>query len=265
MIPQVPAPEHPSFSDDRGLSSLLEATSQAEGGHFWFRGFRRFVHPFLEAAANGRRDLRIADCGAGTGYNLRLLEPYGTPVGIELTRAGVAIARARGERRMARGTVAALPLGSGCFDLAVSFDVLYCLPDDVEHAALAEMHRILKPGGRLVVNVAAMPMLAGEHSGFALERRRYTQRGLTERLERAGFVIRRATYTNAATLPIVAVTRALQRRGVLRMGGGPSRDIQTPAAPINMALTAALTTEAALLRYIDLPFGSSLLALAERR
>jgi hypothetical protein len=52
---------------------------------------------------------------------------------------------------------------------------------------------------------------------------------------------------------------------VLRAGGGPSRDIQTPAAPINLALAGALRMEAALLRYIDMPFGSSLLALAERR
>ncbi|MDQ3071537.1 MAG: class I SAM-dependent methyltransferase [Acidobacteriota bacterium] len=251
--------------DDARMSELLAATADAERAHFWFRGFRRFVTPMLEAAARGRRDLRIADCGAGTGHNLALLSQYGTPVGVELNRTGAIVARARGERRMICGTVTALPLETGAFDLATSFDVLYCLPDAAERAALEEMRRILRPGGRVVINVAAMPMLAGEHSELTHEVRRYTRAGLAGALERGGFMTLRATYTNAATMPIVAAVRTLQKRGWMRGEGGRARDIEVPAAPINTALTAALAIEAALLRVANMPFGSSLLALAEKR
>lgn len=247
------------------MSALLAATAEAERAHFWFRGFRRFVTPILEAATGGRRDLIIADCGAGTGHNLRLLEPFGRVFGVELNRTGAVVARARGERRMICGTVTALPLGTASVDLATSFDVLYCLPDAAERAALDEMRRVVKPGGRVVINVAANPRLAGEHAELTHEVRRYTRAGLVAALDRAGFTTLRATYTNAATFPIVAAVRTLQRRGLMRGGGERARDIQTPAAPVNAALTAALAVEARLLRLVDMPFGSSLLALGERR
>lgn len=246
------------------LATLLAATARAETTHFWFRGFRHFVTPMLEQAAAGRRDLRIADCGAGTGHNLRLLERFGRPVGVELTPEGAAFAHGRGERRMAVGDVTALPLASGSIDLATSFDVLYCLPDAAERAALGEMFRVLVPGGRAVINVAAMPALRGEHSELTHEVRRYTRGGLRASIERAGFRVVRITHTNAVTLPLVAGARALQRRGILRGDGRASRDLQTPAAPLNAMLTAALVLEAAIVRGIDLPMGSSLLALAEK-
>lgn len=247
------------------MSALLEATAEAERSHFWFRGFRRFVTPFLDAAANGRRDLTILDCGAGTGRNLKLLEPYGTPIGIELNRTGAAIARTRGEHRMICASVTALPIPSASIDLCTSFDVLYCLPDPIEHAALEEMHRVLKPRGRVVINVAANPHLAGEHSELTHEVRRYTRTTLASALDRGGFRTVRATYTNAATFPLVAAVRLLQRRGLMRGTGDRARDIEMPAAPINAMLSAALALEATLVRAIDMPIGSSLLALAEKR
>src|SRR5688500_9347794 len=95
----VSASPHLPPQDPR-MSALLDATAEAELTHFWFAGFRRFVEPIVAAAAEGRRDLLIADCGAGTGRTLALLEPYGSAVGIELNRRGLSLARARGERRM---------------------------------------------------------------------------------------------------------------------------------------------------------------------
>lgn len=264
MMPQVSSPEHRPGRTD-ALAELLQGTADAEASHFWFRGFRRFVEPLLAAAAEGRRDLRIADCGAGTGANLRMLERYGRPIGVELTLEGTRIAQRRGERRICVGDVTALPLPSGSIDLATSFDVLYCLPDAAERAALDEMHRILVPGGKALINVAAMPSLRGEHSELTHEVRRYTRRRLVAALDRAGFSTLRATHTNAATLPIVAAVRALQRRGFLRSDTGRARDMRTPPAPVNAAFAGALALEAALLRLVDLPFGSSLLALAVKR
>jgi SAM-dependent methyltransferase len=264
-MPNVTASVQHLPADDARMSALLEATAEAERSHFWFRGFRRFVTPMLEAAARGRRDLVIADCGAGTGNNLALLRPFGTAVGIELNRTGAAVAHARGETRMIRGTVTDLPLKTASIDLATSFDVLYCLPDPAERAALDEMRRVVKPGGRVVINVAANPRLAGEHAELTHEVRRYTRATLAAALDRSGFTPLRATYTNATTFPIVAAVRRLQRGGLMRGSGDRARDIEIPAAPINAALSAALMLEAGLVRLVDMPFGSSLLALAARR
>src|SRR5688500_4767971 len=146
------------------MDRLLAATARAERDHFWFRGFRRFVAPVLERAAGGRRNLVALDCGCGTGHNLALLRPFGTAVGIDLTLSGLRHAAARGEHQVAQASAARLPFAGDTFDLVTSFDVIYSLPDDVERAAVDEMFRVLKPGGHLVVNAAALNFLRGNHS-----------------------------------------------------------------------------------------------------
>jgi len=129
------------------MDRLLEATFRAERDHFWFRGFRRFVSPLLAQASQGRSDLRLIDCGCGTGNNLRLLQPYGQAFGFDLTKSGLAYARGSGLEPVAQASVAAIPFPSAAFDIVTSFDVLICLPEPVERAALGEMWRVLKPGG----------------------------------------------------------------------------------------------------------------------
>jgi ubiquinone/menaquinone biosynthesis C-methylase UbiE len=241
------------------MDRLLEATARAERDHFWFRGFRRFVAPHLAAAARGRA-LTILDCGCGTGHNLELLRRYGATYGIDLTWAGLQYARGRGEHRIARATAARLPFPSACFDLVTSFDVLYSLPDEVEHDAIAEMYRVLSPGGTLIVNVAALDALRGNHSVLSGEVRRYSKAGLGRRLEAAGFRVTHSTYTNFAILPMVAAVRLKQRLAGDHIES--QEEITVPAAAINAALSALLAVEAAALRVINMPIGSSLLAVA---
>jgi SAM-dependent methyltransferase len=243
------------------MDRLLEATARAERDHFWFRGFRRFVTPMLEAAAGGRRDLRSLDCGCGTGHNLQLLRRYGRAAGIDLTFSGLQYAARRGDRHIAQASAGHLPFASAQFDLVASFDVIYSLPDAIERAAVAEMFRVLRPGGHLVLNVAAMPILHGSHSVLSGEIRRYSKSGLRRVLEAAGFRIVRLTYTNATTLPLTAGVRFAQRA----LGHEASAaEITVPPAPVNAALASMLALEAMAVKVIDMPAGSSLLCLAEK-
>jgi ubiquinone/menaquinone biosynthesis C-methylase UbiE len=243
------------------MDRLLEATARAERDHFWFRGFRRFVAPLLVQAARGRTDADLLDCGCGTGHNLALLRRHGRAVGIDLTWTGLAFAHQRGERGVAQASATALPFADASFDVVTSFDVIYALGDEAEASALSEMFRVLRPGGCLLINVAAMDLLKGNHSVLASEVRRYSRASLAGRLLAHGFQIRRITYTNASILPIVAGVRLLQRVS----GHEESQDeIAIPAAPVNAALSGLLALEAAALRAVNMPFGSSLLALAER-
>jgi len=246
------------------MDRLLEATFRAERDHFWFRGFRRFVSPLLAQASQGRSDLRLIDCGCGTGNNLRLLQPYGQAFGFDLTKSGLAYARGSGLERVAQASVAAIPFPSAAFDIVTSFDVLICLPEAVERAALGEMWRVLKPGGAAIINVAAMKILHGNHSVLSAELRRYSRAGLRALLEHAGFRVERLRYTHAALFPLMVTVRGMQRMVGLAPEDDALGDITVPPAPVNAALRAALALEAGLARVGPMPFGRSLLCLARK-
>jgi SAM-dependent methyltransferase len=248
----------------RRVEHLLRATARAEARHFWFRGFRAFVTPLLERAAAGRTAVQLLDCGCGTGANVELLGTFGRAYGFDLTETGLRIGHEAGRTRLARATVTAVPFPTACFDIVTSFDVLYSLPDPAEKAAIAEMFRLLKPGGYAVVNVAAMDVLRGDHSILSRELRRYGRADLRNRLQAAGFVVERLTYTNATLFPPLALARLLQRWRGLRSESEADTEIAVPPAPINAIMTAVMHLEALWLRAFDAPFGSSLLCLARK-
>jgi ubiquinone/menaquinone biosynthesis C-methylase UbiE len=243
------------------MDRLLEATARAERVHFWFRGFRRFIEPLVAGATTRGARPEILDCGCGTGHNLQMLRKHGRAYGIDLTWAGLQYARGQGERQVARASAAQLPFPDARFDLVTSFDVLYALPDQVEGDAIREMFRVLKPGGTLIVNVAALEALRGNHSILSGEVRRYSRPDLRRRLEAAGFHVTHSTYTNLSILPMVAAVRLQQRFS----GHVESQEeITVPPAPINALLSGLLAIEAAALRVVNMPVGSSLVAVARK-
>jgi SAM-dependent methyltransferase len=246
------------------MDRLLELTARAEQSHFWFRGFREFVRPEVARAAGGRPGLRLLDCGCGTGANVAWLREYGEAFGFDLTANGLDLGYRLGRRRLARASIAAIPIADSSVDVATSFDVFQCLPDEIEQQAIREMRRVLKPGGHLLLNVAALDVLRGAHSALSEEVRRYTPTQLRGLVEDAGFVIDRLTFVHASLFPVMLPVRAAQRwtsRGDAPAG---ESEITVPPAPANAALTALVRLEAAALRLVDMPIGSSLLCHARK-
>jgi SAM-dependent methyltransferase len=246
------------------VDHLLRATAQAEARHFWFRGFRAFVAPLLRDAARGRTNPRLLDCGCGTGANLELLSRFGRAAGFDLSAVGLAVGKEAGRARLARASVTAAPFPSSTFDIVTSFDVIYSLESADERAAIAEMFRMLKPGGFAIVNVAAMEMLRGDHSVLSREVRRYSRDELRARLGEAGFEIVRITYTNATLFLPMAIVRALQRLRGLKAEGETEKEITVPPKAVNGLLSIAMALESMWLRRFNEPFGSSLLCLAKK-
>lgn len=250
------------------MDRLLELTYRAEQQHFWFRGFRWFVRPVVaRAVAHHPPGVRpkILDCGCGTGSNLAMLQTFGDPYGFDLTWRGLQFAHEHGHANIARASIGAIPFADQTFDLVTSFDVLQCLPDEVERAAVREMARVLKPGGRVVLNLAALEVLRGQHSVFAEEVRRYTPAGVRRLLGTAGLAIDRLTFVHASLFPIMFPVRVLQRMS--GRNGQPESgewEIRVPSAPVNAALSAVVGLESLALRAINMPFGSSLLCLARK-
>ena len=246
------------------MDRLLEATRRAEQQHFWFRGFRAFVRPLVAEALAGTASPRILDCGCGTGANLVMLGEFGRACGFDLSWQGLEFARGYGQTRVAHASITNIPFASDAFELVTAFDVLYSLNEEQESAALKEIFRVLRPGGTLVVNVAALNVLRGNHSVFGSEVRRSTRRRLREILSSHGFDVIRLTYTNFSLFPLMLAVRTAQRLIGLATPEEAGTDIAVPPSPLNALLSTLLSAEARALRITNMPVGSSLLCVARR-
>ena len=246
------------------MDRLLEATYRVEQRHFWWTGLRSFARPLVAAAVAGQSTARILDCGCGTGANLVMLGEFGVASGFDLSWRGLEFAQQYGQRRLAHASMTRIPFTNATFDVVTAFDVLYSLAEADEAAAVGEMLRVLKPGGTLIVNVAALSILRGNHSVFGSEVRRSTRRRLRDVLTRAGFEVTRLTYTNASLFPLILGIRTTQRFMGLASPEEAGTDVVVPIKPVNGILTMLLRLEARALRVMDMPIGSSLLCVARK-
>jgi SAM-dependent methyltransferase len=236
----------------------------AEEAQWWYVGQRAIAHAILEPAlpaAGGPGDPgpRILDAGCGTGGNLVHLARLGRAVGVDLVTEATAGCRKRGVTAV-RGEVLALPFPDRTFDVVTSFDVIYheWVPDD--GVAVAEMARVLRPGGLLLVRVPALKVLWGAHDEAVRSRHRYTRRELGGLLESRGLEILRSTYCNSLLFPLLLVRRTLDR-----LLGRTGSDVGFLPPALEWSFRHALLAEAALVRRgWSSPLGASVVALARR-
>ena len=216
------------------MSDLLELTARAEPTHFWFHGFRGYVAPLIQRIAGGRRDLRIIDCGCGTGYNLRTSAAAVRPdVRRSISTPTPCGGRARQGRPLVRADIERIPFRSDTFDLATSFDVVQSVPDD--RAALredgagaaagrirgAERDRAGPAAGRSQRRLGrAAPLQHGDGAARLLGRRRSRGR-------------RASAYLFASLVPLMLAVRKAQ--AMLRPFREPTgdEDLAVPSTPVN--------------------------------
>jgi SAM-dependent methyltransferase len=239
-------------------------THEIEDDHWWYSGRRRVIDQVLRGL-DLPGDTEILDAGCGSGRNMVELARLGTVTGLELADASVAKARSRGVGRVVQGTLEAMPFDDDSFDLAVSFDVIEHLDND--RAALRELRRVVRPGGRLVVTVPAYQSLWSEHDVVNHHRRRYIRPTLEIAARSAGWSTDATTHFNGLLLPAAVAHRALLRLRARGAAGAPDAatavsDLERTPAALNRLLELPLRLESRLIGAgRRIPAGLSLLAV----
>ncbi|MGC8839658.1 MAG: class I SAM-dependent methyltransferase [Anaerolineae bacterium] len=240
--------------------SAYETLYLLEDTHWWCVGMREVAWALLDDLPPPPRTARALDLGCGTGGFLRELQGQWPAVGADLADLALRYCQRRGLRGTVQASADRLPFPDGAFGLVTCMDVLYHRAVVDERTALREIRRVLAPGGWFLVRVPAYRWLFGPHDLAEHGARRYTAGTLRTLLGAAGFAVRRLTYANAFLFPLAAVRRLLGRAA----GGEPRCDLRPVPPALNRLLLQVLRAEARWLRRGTLPFGLSVLALAQK-
>jgi ubiquinone/menaquinone biosynthesis C-methylase UbiE len=239
-------------------SNEYETMFRVEETHWWYRALHRLIFQFLELELPDWRDKEILDVGCGTGAILQRLDKPDRNVGIDLAPEAISFCRQRGLNNVRQGDIHALPFSGASFDAVICSSVLYHQWVTDLDCAMREMHRVLRPGGLVLINVPAFAFLHSHHDEAVMTARRFRKPEIRSLLLNQNFTIRRLTYWTTLLFPLAVAARTL---GASDMG----RDFETAQTSLTQRVFAqVMNFELGLLPKISFPFGVALLAVARK-
>jgi SAM-dependent methyltransferase len=181
-------------------------------------------------------------------------------MGLDRSPAALALAATHGFP-VACANAQSIPLADSSVNLVSALDVLEHLDDDMH--GLRELHRVLKPGGYLLVTVPAYRFLWSEHDEALVHRRRYSASELHVKLTRTGFSVLKRSY--AVFFPFFPIVLYRLFRGLFPISPYAPRasHVILPGFANNL-LIGLLKFEAWMMATINLPWGTSIVVLAAK-
>ena len=238
-----------------------------EAGFWWNAAMRDTAARLLSQAALPEVGMAL-DVGCGTGHTmgwLRSLYPRWRFAGIDVAADGLEMARAMGED-VQLASALEIPHPTASTDLVITLDVLQHLPHPAgDVTALAEMHRVLRPGGVLFLRTNAQTVPHTDDDPAAMFRK-YDAPSLRRTLRESGFDVLRLGRLNAL-LGLAEIPRELRANKTT----GTSGYHGLLAAPRAVGALDSLKRwwlgleGRALASGLSLPMGRTILALCRRR
>jgi SAM-dependent methyltransferase len=234
-----------------------------EETYWWFRSMRRITDTIVGSDLR-EGAFKVLDAGCGTGYNLGHYRKAGHKVyGLDIAPEAVTGARKRGFHEICQASVTEIPYSTDTFDVVFSFDVICQIPVELHSKAIAEMARVLKPGGLLFVRVPAFEWLRSSHDEDLHTAHRFSLGELRKALLASGLVMKFSTYANCFLFPAVLARRLLKRVGI-----GAGIDVKPLPAGlgwVDPVFGSVLACETAFFRSnFSLPFGLSAVCYAQK-
>ncbi|MHA6764020.1 class I SAM-dependent methyltransferase [Streptacidiphilus sp. PAMC 29251] len=176
--------------------------TQLEGRHWWYRERRALLARELDQLQTHGIAL---DIGAAGGGNTQVLRSHGwKAIAVEYGTEGAEVARDRG-LTVIRADARQLPIADRTVDLVVAFDILEHIVEDGQ--AMAEMHRVVRPGGTVLIAVPCDMRLWSAHDVAVDHVRRYERHTLQQVVQASGFTIETLHSWNVLLRPVAAWRR----------------------------------------------------------
>lgn len=233
-----------------------------EADYWWFRGRRKLLKEIFKSIPPKKTPLKILDTGCCTGYNLHLLSEFGEIYGVDTEKKAVEYCKMRGFKKvflLKNGLK--LPFKNNYFDVVTCLDVLEHIKEDEDY--LKELHRVLAPGGKLVLFTPAISLLWSQLDVISHHIRRYNKLMLSRKARKAKFVIKDIKYFNYILfLPILFIIM-LQKIPIFK-GKELGANLVVNNRLINIILFFIFYFDVWSVKWLSPPMGVSLLLIAEK-
>jgi ubiquinone/menaquinone biosynthesis C-methylase UbiE len=231
---------------------------QLEQTYWWFVGVRAMVERLLSLSGKGGSLGRVLDIGCGTGALLEQLNGRSREIwGLDNSQEALQFCRKRGLTNLVLADATRLPFDSDYFDLVSAIGIIEHVQDD--DALLAEIWRVLKPRGVLILLTSSFPYLWSMHDTANNHQRRYYLRPLRNRIEQVGFETLRFSHLNFFLFPLLAPALIGHRLLFGTRSAHPRRIMPTPPRWVNRWLTSVLRLEARWIGHLTFPWGVSMI------
>lgn len=238
---------------------------ELEPSYWWFRGLHLILLDTFHTLGIERHE-PVLDAGCGTGQNLVNIgrEVSSSGFGFDVSPEAALFCKKRGLTNVCQASINDMPFAPETFAAVVSVDVLEC--DAVlEDRAYGEIWRVLRPGGYMVLVVPAYDwLMTPEHHKAVHASRRYSRRRLSALLQQRPMEVIRMTHLFATLFPAVAAYRLGLRLAAKDTDGPPRSELKPMHPALNNLLFTIIKAESHFLRIGDLPFGSSIMAVARK-
>ncbi len=204
--------------------------------HWWFASKKIIILDAISRYANLTKDSYILDIGCGSGLMLNELEKLGNTTGMDMSNEAISFSKEIFKGTIKQGFLPHnVPFEANQFNLITALDVIEHIEEDIE--SLKSIRRILN-----------------EH------KRRYTLPELKFKLQQSGLTIEKISYYNTFLFPIAYAVRKLNNL----FGRNGSSDIDMPGNAVNFLLQKIFSFEKFFLRFLNFPFGVSILAVVKK-
>lgn len=236
--------------------------AEQESTYWWYVGRIHIVKAQLKKVQQelgSDKKLRILNVGSGTGGTIPMLQEFGEVFNVDVSDQALGMLKEQGIKNLHKITDSKLPFKDSYFDIAIAMDVLEHIKDDSE--ALNEWSRVIKQSGRLVLTVPAYQWLWSEHDESLHHFRRYTASNLHRLFNQANFRVRKRSYMIMFSFPLVVGYRFLA--SIFKKSKNDDKSTSHVKVPkiVNQLFIELLKIESFMLKYLSLPFGTSILMI----
>jgi len=233
-----------------------------EKNHWWFVGRRAIIRDGI-SKLKLIQNASILEVGAGTGGNLHLLSEFGDVVAIEMNELAFELAKvkkpANVQFRLGKFPDNPNLFNNEKFDLICMFDVIEHIPRAIESLKILSGH--LNKNGHIMLSVPAYSWLWSAHDEINHHVKRYSRKSLKNLVEESDLIISKCTYFNFLLFPFAI----LNRLKIQIINRHSYSGIKLPNRFINRILIGIFSFERKILKFTNLPFGLSLMAVVQIR